>query len=233
MLKLATKLVPDRGALETAYRAGFRNVEFWLGEKILADVAGIVRLARAFPNEYVPHFPNKLGLAPETLEATVHLYRELGCRCMVIHQPMFDAYHEELLALDGGLRLAVENHKLSSPMLADWAEKNPGLALDVEHVWKFTLRDAPLRELLAHVGDVVRRFAGKLRHVHLPGYWPGLDEHRPMYAAREMVLPVLDLLAEVKFDGLIVSEVNPPFQNAQDLRMDVLLFERWRDTRPS
>jgi hypothetical protein len=118
-------------------------------------------------------------------------------------------------------------------MLADWAEKNPGLALDVEHVWKFTLRDAPLPELLAHVGDLVRRFAGKLRHVHLPGYWPGLDEHRPMYAAREMVLPVLDLLAEVKFEGLIVSEVNPPFQNAQDLRMDVLLFERWRDTRAS
>jgi hypothetical protein len=72
------------------------------------------------------------------------------------------------------------------------------------------------------------RFAGKLRHVHLPGYWPGLAEHRPMYCAREMVFSVLSLLAEVGFEGLVVSEVNPEFQNAAELRMDVLLFGVWQ-----
>jgi hypothetical protein len=49
-----------------------------------------------------------------------------------------------------------------------------------------------------------------------------------MYCSREMVLPVLSLLADHRFNGLIVSEVNARFQNFHELRMDVLLFERWR-----
>ena len=44
-----------------------------------------------------------------------------------------------------------------------------------------------------------------------------------------MVLPVLSLLAEAGFDGLVVSEADPEYQNAQELRMDVLLFEAWRE----
>ena len=71
--------------------------------------------------------------------------------------------------------------------------------------------------------------ADKLRHVHLPGYLPGFPEHRPMYCARDMVFGVLALLAEFRFEGLIVSEVNAEYQNPNDLRMDVLLFETWRD----
>ena len=43
-----------------------------------------------------------------------------------------------------------------------------------------------------------------------------------------MALPVLSLLAEFHYEGLIVSEVNPEYQNAQELRMDVLLFDAWR-----
>jgi len=30
---------------------------------------------------------------------------------------------------------------------------------------------------------------------------------------------------------LIVSEVNAQFQNVQELRMDILLFERWQELR--
>jgi hypothetical protein len=63
----------------------------------------------------------------------------------------------------------------------------------------------------------------------MPGYWPGLEEHRPMYCARDMVFPVLSLLAEVDFEGLVVSEVSPEYQNAHELRMDVLLFDAWRE----
>jgi hypothetical protein len=43
-----------------------------------------------------------------------------------------------------------------------------------------------------------------------------------------MVFPVLSLLAEFGFDGLIVSEADEDFQNANDLRMDALLFDTWR-----
>ena len=49
-----------------------------------------------------------------------------------------------------------------------------------------------------------------------------------MYCAREMIFPVLSLLAEAHFDGLVVSEANPEYQNYPELRMDVLLFDAWR-----
>jgi hypothetical protein len=98
----------------------------------------------------------------------------------------------------------------------------------VEHLWKFTLGDGPLRDLLAELRRFLGRFGGKLRHVHLPGYWPGFDTHRPMYCSREMVFPVLSLLAEAGFEGLVVSEASPEYQNGQELRMDVLLFDAWR-----
>ena len=49
-----------------------------------------------------------------------------------------------------------------------------------------------------------------------------------MYCSRDMVFPVLSLLEEAHFEGLIVSEVDSRFQNLQELRMDTLLFEVWR-----
>jgi hypothetical protein len=228
MLRLATKFVPERHAFEMAYRAGFRFAEIWLGPSVLADHANLVKLARDYPNGYVLHFPNRLDLTQPMLAQAVDLYLSLDCRCMVIHQPMHDKYRDELLRLEPSLRLAVENHKLTPEGFTEWAERNSGLTLDVEHVWKFTMRDAPLPRLVDWVQAFLARYGDKLLHVHLPGYWPGLDEHRPMYCAREMIFPVLSLLADVGFEGLVVSEVNPQFQNAQELRMDVLLFEAWR-----
>jgi sugar phosphate isomerase/epimerase len=228
MLRVATKFLPELEAFETAYRAGFHHVELWLDATILANWQAVAQLARSYPNGYVLHFPNRLDLSPETLDQALALYRELACGCMVIHQPQFDRYSHALLRLEPALRLAVENHKLTPEGLNAWAERNPGLALDVEHVWKYTLRDGSLDQLLGQVRDLLTRFGDKLRHVHMPGYWPGLDEHRPMYCARELVFPVLSLLAEAGFEGQIVSEVNPDYQNPNDLRMDVLLFDTWR-----
>jgi hypothetical protein len=200
----------------------------WLDAAVLSDWQRVARVARSYPNSYVLHFPNRLDLPGETLDHAVALYRELACGCMVIHQPMFDRHHDALLRLEPSLRLAVENHKLTPEGLTAWAERSPGLALDVEHVWKFTLRDGPLESLLVLVRNLLVGFGDKLRHVHMPGYWPGLDEHRPMYCSRDLVFPILSLLAGAGFEGQIVSEVNPAYQNANDLRMDVLLFETWR-----
>jgi sugar phosphate isomerase/epimerase len=229
MLKLATKFAPKPEALEAAYRAGFRYAELWLDAALLADWQAVAWLVRDYPLGYALHFPNRLDLAPETLTATAAMYRDLGCQCLVIHQPMFDKHHDALLQLEPTLRLAIENHHLDLQGVAAWAEQSPGLALDVEHLWKFTLGQGPLDHLLEQVGTLLARIGPKLRHVHLPGYWPGMAEHRPMYCSREMVFPVLSLLAEAGFEGLVVSEISLDDQNPLNLRMDVLLFDAWRE----
>ncbi len=228
MLKLATKFAPSRASLERARAAGFRHAELFLDQAILADWQAVAAQTQDVSLTYALHFPNSLGLSAEAVEAAVALYDELACRCMVIHQPMFDKFHKVLLARQPNLRLAIENHKLTPEGLQTWAEQSPGLALDVEHLWKFTLRDGPLASLLQHLEVFLAQHRDKLLHVHLPGYWPGMDEHRPLYCAREMVFPVLSLLEQARFEGLIVSEVNQAFQNPFDLRMDTLLFESWR-----
>ena len=122
----------------------------------------------------------------------------------------------------------MENHRLSREGFREWGERNAGLTLDVEHLWMFTLKDAPLDELLEATRDCLARFGDKVRHVHLPGYWPGFAEHRPMYCSRELVFPVLSLLEEFGFGGLVVSEANEAYQNANDLAIDVLFVETWR-----
>lgn len=228
MLKLATKFAPRATAQELAYRAGFRFAELWLDQAVLADWQNVAERIHQYPFGYAMHFPNQLNLPAETLAHTVALYRQLDCRCLIMHQPMHDKFREALLQLDANLHLAVENHKLTPERFREWAERNDGLTLDVEHLWKFTLRDSPLEALLAELKTFLDQHAGKLRHVHLPGYWPGFREHRPMYCARELLWPVLEMLDQAGFEGLIVSEADCEFQNAEELRMDVLLFDAWR-----
>ena len=104
-----------------------------------------------------------------------------------------------------------------------------GLALDIEHLWKFTLRDAPLEALLNQLRTLLSCVGAKLRHVHLAGYRPGSPEHLPMYCSREMVFRVLTVLDEACFQGMVVSEVNTDYQTATELRMDMLPFDAWRE----
>jgi hypothetical protein len=231
MLKLATKFAPTLAHVKAAHDAGFRHAEIFLDVAILADWQTAARHARQFPHGYALHFPNRLDLNTETLDAVVGLYRELGCRALVIHQPMFDKFQKTLLGLEPSLGLAVENHKLTLEDFAAWAKRNPALTLDVEHLWKYTLLDCTLERLLQEVREFLGRHAAKLQHVHLPGYWPGLDEHRPMYCAREMIFPILSLLEQAGFEGLVVSEAHLAFQTPNDLRMDVLLFDSWREAQ--
>jgi sugar phosphate isomerase/epimerase len=231
MLKLATKFAPQSAAFETAHRAGFRCAELWLDAGFLDDWENVAALARHYPFEYVLHFPNRLDLPAEAPEQAVRLYRALGCRCLVIHPPLLDRYGEALRRLDPGLACAVENLGLTPNGFARWAEENNHLTLDVEHLWLMTLGDVPRGRLLEEVRTFLRRYGEKLRHVHLPGYVQGFPTHRPMYCSRDLVFGIFDLLAEHRFEGLVVSEALTEYQNAQELRMDVLLFDRWRERR--
>lgn len=228
MLQLATKFAPTPALFEQALRAGFHAAELWLDERNLADPPGLVRLARHYPLRLAVHCPNTIDRPATTLPALGALARDLLPSCVVIHQSEYDAHARTLLAQEPHLPLGVENGRLSPEGFQRWAEVNPGLTLDVEHLWKYTLRDGPLPVLLETLADFLERFGRKLRHVHLPGYWPGLAEHRPMYCGREFVFPVLELFQDANFEGLIVSEAGLAYQTANDLRMDVLLFETWR-----
>ncbi len=232
MLNIATKFVPEVDSFEMAVQAGFHCGEFWLNEDWLLNVDLIVKRARYYPLKYVAHFPNK-PVSQKAIECAVKLYQELGCRAMVMHEPIFKRHSEEVLRLDPELRLGVENHRLNPKEFEHWAEFYPGLTWDVEHFWKFTHLDCSLKDLLKHARTFLERHGKKLRHVHLPGYVIGEEEHRPMYCNREFTRSMFNLFEEFGYDGLIVSEVDSQFQNPHDLRMDVLLFERWRMDRYS
>jgi sugar phosphate isomerase/epimerase len=228
-VKLSTKFDPKQPKVDNAHNAGFRYAEIWLDRTVLTNWKVVAERLGAYPLGYALHFPNQLNLDQNALKQTSALYRELGCQALVIHQPMYDKFREPLLALDATLGLAVENHQLNPAEFEVWAEQSPGLTLDVEHLWKYTLDDGTLEELLGSLRAFLARFGHKLLHVHLPGYWPGFREHRPMYCAREMILPVLSLFAEARFEGFIVSEIEREYQNIHELRMDVSLYEAWRE----
>ena len=224
----ATKLRPSHEALTIAHKAGVAGVEFWTNGTILDDVDGLHRLALEFPFRYVIHSPNKANLEEHQLRNLAELYRRLECRAMVIHEPILKRYGQRLLEMDDSLRLGVENHKLSPSEFDRWADSFDWLTLDVEHLWMYTIADGSLDALIEALEDFLRQYGDKLIHVHLPGYLPGCDEHRPMYCSRDMILSVLSKFSAFGYSGLIVGEANPEYQNEQELRMDALLVERWR-----
>ena len=230
MLKLATKFTPEQGdSFALATSVGFQNAEFWLDGDLLLQWEAIVQLASGYEMGYALHFPNRGELEDAHLTAAVQMFQELDCSALVIHKPMAKKYGDRLREFDPQLRLAVENHRLTRGEFEKWANKNAFLTLDVEHLWKYTVDDGSLDELLDVVEDFLARFGEKLAHVHLPGYVPGYEEHRPMYCSREMVFAVLNLLNDHQFEGLIVGETHPKYQCAEDLRMDVLLYQRWQE----
>lgn len=231
MLKLATKFAPTARSATLACEAGFRHAEIWTDERVLARSGEMAELLSAYPLAYALHFPNLPLESSSSLEKLVGLYQALGCQAVVIHQPLADAYGQDLARLDPSLHLAVENHELDRAGFQEWAETNAGLTLDVEHLWQLTLADAPLEQLLENVDEFLARYGSKLRHVHMPGYQPGQATHRPMYCSRDMVFGVLSLLDEFGFGGLVVSELETEYQNAAELRMDVLLAQVWEQGR--
>jgi hypothetical protein len=232
VLELATKFKPDIDEpFQAAVDAGLRAAELWTGPDVLDRGPEVAARARRFPLRYALHFPTRRDLTERHLDAVVELYRALECRSMTIHQLEFDRYAPDLLRRDASLILAVENSHLAPPQLASWAEANRYLTLDAEHVWYLTHPEKSLGEVLAVFRGLLERYSGKLRHVHLPGYWIGQDEHRPMYCARDFVFPVLSLLDEFAFDGLVVSETDVQYQTPNDLRMDALLFDTWKNQR--
>lgn len=229
----ATKFRPEEAAFHLALQAGFGHIEFWLNDEVLSRHEAVAATAGRFPFQYVLHFPNQSGLAEKTLRQAVELYHQLACSVMVIHEPMLTEYGRQLYGIDPGLTLAVENHFQDRSGIREWAARYNALTLDVEHLWKFTLHDAPLSELLAEVEMLLSRHADRVRHVHLPGYLPGFDEHRPMYQSAEMVEQVLTMLAQAGYSGFVVSETHEPFQNLPDLQADLALFERWNQSGKS
>ncbi len=226
-LLVATKFAPSPAAFDQAVEAGFRAAEFWLDARLLARHAEIAEWANRHPLRYALHFPNTTRLEPDTLVHCARLYADVDARALVIHEPMYLAFHAELTRLNPEIRFAVENHHLKPADFAPWCARQPGLTLDVEHLWMLCLGDVPLQRLLEETGRFLDQFGSRLQHVHLPGYVPGYDEHRPMYCNRDLVHGIWDLLAARDFDGLIVSEVSERFQNPFDLKMDALLYAGW------
>ena len=231
MFALSTKFAPRRPQFEAAVAAGFRHAEFWLDAALLEDWEQVAALAGEYDMRYVLHFPNRRDLSDDHLRQFVELYRALGCQVSVIHSPMWREYAEAIRGYDSGLVLAVENHRFTPDELENWMETYEALTLDIEHLWKFTLNDAPLVELQQTLARLLATCGDRVRHIHLPGYYPGDEEHRPMYCSRDMVLMAFDQLAEIDYEGFVVAEANDEFQNAHELAMDRLLHAHWLTSR--
>ena len=225
MFKFATRIVPEQSAFELVRNAGISAVEIRVNADSLLNSTEIAQLAAGLSTSIV--FPARLEVTDECLESCIELCHATGSQTLVIHEPMFEKFADQLEARDSKLDLAVENGPMPLARLAAWAEKYSRLTLDVEHFWKFSLNDCPLEQMLPHLTNFWKVYGGKIRQVHLPGYRPGLEVHRPMHANRELAQQVLTLLRDNNFQGMVVSEVAEEFFNHRELTMDAMLFEAW------
>ena len=183
MLRQATKFAPKSEAeFKLAYDSGFRNAEFWLNTDLIENWKSIAMRAGDFDMGYALHFPNRGEINPVHLQNVIDLYYALDCSAMVIHQPMFDLFGEQLFAIDEHIQLGIENHDLTSDYAFEqWVEESRWLTLDVEHLWIYTAKDGSLKSMLKYIDWLLGEYGDKLVHVHMPGYQPGYKIHRPQY----------------------------------------------------
>ncbi len=231
MLKFATKLAPQPERLHNACEAGFKHAEIFLTSKLIKKPKALAKLLGNYPLTYGLHFLNRAPLSKKQLKKIVRLYRRLDCESMVIHQPMFRLYSEALLDIDPGLCLAVENHRLKLKNFWRWADTHEFLTLDVEHLWKHTLKQVPLAELMPVLKTFMKQHGSQLKRVHLPGYKPGSLEHQPLSYNPKLAGKVFKALSKIDFQGLIVSETRPSMQKPKFLSNDVNLFQQWEKGR--
>ncbi len=227
MLKFATKIAPETPLFQQAVDAGFQYVELWLGDHLLDEVDQILEMASQHALGIVAHFPNRGDLTETRLQETVRLYQGLKSEAMVIHPPMLKQCGARLRELHPTIRLAVENGALDLEGFWQWAEESPGLNLDVEHLWLYSLEGNPIEVWVETLERFLEAYHDKLYHVHMPGCKPGQAEHRPAYLNPRMACELWWLLDQYQFGGLAVSELNLEWQVPEHLERDVALFRRW------
>ncbi|MFK5920700.1 MAG: hypothetical protein QM496_00865 [Verrucomicrobiota bacterium] len=231
LLKFATKSAPLHKRLGNAQKAGFHHAELFLNSTLLENWKDVADIAGDHNLSYGLHFPNRAPLTRKHLKKAVKLYHRLNCESMVIHRPMFRLYAPDLLNLDPELYLAVENHRLNPQNFWHWAENYQWLTLDVEHLWKYTLKQAPLPTFLFTLKKFLKRHGHQVRRVHLPGYEPGSKEHRPIHSNPRLGRKVFTALAKINYQGLVVSETRPALQTPELLRKDVRFYQSWQKKR--
>lgn len=230
--KLATKFAPRSGKIRRASKAGFEAAEIRLKKKRLENVEKVIEAISGYDFRFAPHFPNKGRLEKSHLEAFVHLYQELNSEVAVIHPPMLKAYGASLQSIaSGSLVLAVENGREQGHRLEKWAAENEFLTLDIEHLWKYALADSSFRHFQDFLDHFIDKFGSKIRHIHMPGYHPGSEEHRPAYLNPELSRSVWRKLSRMNFKGLAVSELDVNYQTTTHLKKDAALFLQWIETR--
>ena len=159
MLKLATKFLPEPHAFEQAFDAGFRNAELYLNTAVLEQADDVIAMARQFDMNYAMHFPNKPELSDRHLQACCRLFDELNASADVIHPPMLQRYGVAVKAIHPNIVLGIETMRVPPDQLVEWARQHQTVTLDMEHIWKFSLRDTPMEELFKLVRNINNRYA--------------------------------------------------------------------------
>lgn len=237
MFQLATKFSAEAENFEKAAMAGYQAAEIYTTPTRLMSWRSLSKIARSFEMDYSLHFPTgdfPAGgkISYQTSEEIAALARDLDCSTIVVHEEHLDVAGE-IKFVHPGVRLAVENHFVHFNDLQNWMGSHDAVALDIEHLWKHTLHDCELNDLLKVTDGLLTKHHDRIQQVHLPGYLPGQAIQKPMYCSREMALAMLTLLDEKNFSGMVVSETDVAYQNEHELQMDVLLFNVWSNRRRS
>ena len=230
-LQLATKLRPTSVALDLAGDVGFREFELWTNEDVLLAAKQVATVCNRPSHRYAVHFPNHAPLRDDAIDGLRLLCDRLWVKAVIMHQPMFDLYGDTVQRENPQVRIGVENGDLDVVSFQRWARENEFLTFDVEHLWKFTLRDAADEIFLTVVDQFLAECADRIVHVHFPGYAIGTDTHRPIYLAGRTGHEVLTLLDRHGYTGFVVSELDSAWQTTTQIRADYDYYHEWLASR--
>ena len=236
MFSFATKFSPEAANFEKAVFAGFENAELYLTPTRLMSWRSLSKIARSYDLNYALHFPttgtaSRTGTASsQTCEEIVSLAHDICCSFVSVHEDSLEVA-QRIRTIDPRIQLSVENQTVEFDKLDSWILANDNITLNVEFLWKNTLKDCDLDQLKSVVGRLFHNYGDRFRAVHLSGYSPGGKIKSPLFKSAEMVSAIFDTLLAENYHGMVVSEIDVEQQTSHNLKEEFDLFNQWRNKR--
>lgn len=217
-ITLAAKCAVDEKILADIAEAGINAVELYTNPGSLSNLKEAKQICKKFPFRYAVHAPNdgfEIKLLAELVDA-------IKAEIIVFHNIYWRDEWEEIIEIFKGIktRVCVENTYGALEPLKVMRRYGLGLCLDLEHLQM---------ECSGIFEEAFIPFIKKASHIHLTGYIYGSQLwHTHIHQSPQQGIYWLDLLKNVGYFGLIVSEAKPSLQTLLEFKKFNAFEQKWQ-----
>lgn len=218
-MTFAAKCAPDEATLLDIEKAGFTAVELYTNHIRIQDIDKIIQECKKFSFRYAVHAPTD-GYEPDKL---AELVEAINAEVVVFHDIYwFDEWKYIAKVFENiNTKVCVENIFAAHEPLKLMRRFGLKRCLDMEHL---QIQCAGFYE------DEFLPIMLQASHIHLTGYIYGSDLwHTHIHYSPEQSVYILNLLRNVGYSGMVVSEARTSLQTLSEFENLNHFYQKWKN----